>query len=127
MSFLKTLGRRFRTVLLVTGLVTSAATAAVTVPGASGTNLPYSCSSCTYKKGPTNYVRNNEGINYSYNGVAATLWKSNGEFVQEAYSSGYKALVCHKSGEFYGWGDVATRDGGSAHLAGREDNYAGCE
>jgi len=125
-SVLRRATRRFRYLLLAAGVVSSTATAIATVPGASATNRTYSCSSCTYTAGANDYVRNNEAINYSYNGVAATLWKSNGEFVQEAYSSGYKALVCHKSGEFYGHGDAATRDGGSAHLAGREDNYTNC-
>jgi hypothetical protein len=127
MSFLQRVSRRFRYLLLVTGLATSAATAVATIPGASATNQDYSCSSCTYVPGPDNYVRNNEAINYTRDGVAATLWLSNGEFVQEAYSSGYKALVCHKSGEFYGHGDAAERSGESAHLAGRQDNYSGCE
>jgi hypothetical protein len=127
MSVIQQARRRFRYIILAAAVASSAATAIATVPGASATNRSYSCPSCTFAPGPNDYVRNNEAINYTRNGVAATLWKSNGEFVQESYSSGYKALVCHKSGEFYGHGDAAERGGSTAHLAGREDNYASCQ
>jgi hypothetical protein len=126
MSRLQRAKWRFWHLLVTVGVVSSAATAIVTVPGASATNRSYSCSSCRFVPGPNDYVRNNEAINYTWKEVAATLWTSGGAFVQEAYSNKYKALVCHKPGEFYGHGAAAERAGGQAHLAGREDNYATC-
>jgi hypothetical protein len=126
LSYLRQATRHFRYVLLAAGVASSAATAIATVPGSLATNRAYSCASCRSVPGPNDRVRNNEAINYTRFGVAARLWKSNGEFVQEAFSSGSRALVCHAAGEFFGHGDAAERSGLTAHLAGREDNYASC-
>jgi hypothetical protein len=124
------IGRRFRRVLVVIGLVTACSAACTIAMPALATNEFYKCTSCAETNGPENFVKNNFTINHSGAGICAGLWRNNGGgnftlLSRECRSGGETAHNCVGS-EVKGHGE-AEAESGNGLLLGRQDNFSACE
>jgi hypothetical protein len=121
--------RGFRRLLLVAGLSAACTGGLIAVAPALATNEGYSCENCEFANGNENFVKNNEAINYTRNGICSIVWKNNGggnfnPVAEECTGGTYHALAC-AGGEVKGHGDAEATTG-RAHLAGRQDNFSYC-
>ena len=124
------LGRQFRVLLLVAGLAAACATAVMAVAPALATNESYGCPSCFSTNGSENYVKNNEGINYSNTGSCSNVWRNNGGgsytlMAHGCISGGGTSWGCSEK-EVYGHGEVEFAESGPARIGGRQDNFKYC-
>ncbi len=118
---------RLRYVLTIAVAICSsvAASATVVTATASATNENYSCNPCSVARGNTNWVKNNEGIDYTHNGPCIYVTESGGHRITGNCVGGgtYKGTVCAGS-EVKGYGEITAAN--SDHLAGNQNNYSGC-
>jgi hypothetical protein len=124
---LPSLASRARRLLLVTGLVTAAATTVVPVQSAYATNETYSCSKCSAVSDVRqNWVTNVEGDNYSGKGICDNFTYSN-ETTHKFCNGSYSEECLLLEGEYYGVGWIQKYYEYEYHLAGRQDNFKGSE
>ena len=113
-----------RMYLLALAIASVAGVTSVTslTPNAPATYWTYSCSSCDSTTGPTDWVQNAYGIDYTRYSVCAGV----GYLLASCNSQYYTAIACLGSEQQNEWGWTESLYSTFDHLAGHEDNYRTC-
>ena len=121
------LGRRVFGASLSALLASLVVMAVGVTAGALATNENYSCNPCGggVARGNTNWVKNNEGIDYTRNGPCIYVTEYPGRrIIGDCVGGGtYKGTVCAGS-EVRGYGEITSAY--TDHMAGNQNNYKGC-
>jgi hypothetical protein len=116
--------------LLMVGVLSSAAVMLAFAAPALATDESYSCEGCSHTTGANHPIDEVAGTDYVYTIVFLKMWKYNGgsnyNIEYETYSeTGYHVKICTGGHEFTGHGET-TAGGITTHLSGREANYKDC-